>query len=173
MSSDQPRVRASDADRAAVADALRAHCAAGRLDVDELEQRLAAALAARTLGELDALVRDLPAKPVAAGPGQAGAPGRNRAGLPGVRSFRQQHELRVKRDRVFAEVRANIVPAMVAAGYDVVDAIEDEMLVFERDRNRVVVALSDSGETGTRLTVQGTASRAVRKAFANLRLDPA
>jgi Domain of unknown function (DUF1707) len=53
-------LRASDADRWQVAEALREHTSVGRLTVDELEARLDRALAARTLGELDALVRDLP-----------------------------------------------------------------------------------------------------------------
>jgi len=56
-------LRASDADRERLAEELRAHAVAGRIDTDELEERLQAAYAARTLGELDALRRDLPATP--------------------------------------------------------------------------------------------------------------
>ena len=56
-------LRASDADRDRLADELRAHAVAGRIDTDELEERLQSAYAARTLGELDALRRDLPATP--------------------------------------------------------------------------------------------------------------
>jgi hypothetical protein len=41
---------------------LREHGAAGRLDMDELEQRIGAAYSARTHGELGALVRDLPGR---------------------------------------------------------------------------------------------------------------
>ena len=55
-----PGLRASDAEREAAANALREHGAAGRLDVEELEQRVGAAYAARTHGELQALTRDLP-----------------------------------------------------------------------------------------------------------------
>ena len=58
-----PSLRASDADREKLAGDLRAHAVAGRLDTDELEQRLERAYAARTTGELDALRRDLPATP--------------------------------------------------------------------------------------------------------------
>ena len=57
-------LRASDADRDAVAERLRQAAVEGRLDADELEQRLHTALRARTYGELDRLLRDLPAKPV-------------------------------------------------------------------------------------------------------------
>ena len=57
-------LRASDADRDAVAERLRQAAVEGRLDADELEQRLHTALRARTYGDLDGLLRDLPAKPV-------------------------------------------------------------------------------------------------------------
>jgi hypothetical protein len=57
-------LRASDADRDAVAERLRQAAVEGRLDADELEQRLHTALRARTYGDLDRLLRDLPAKPV-------------------------------------------------------------------------------------------------------------
>src|SRR5579875_2390877 len=59
----QPALRASDADREQLASELRAHAVAGRIDTDELEERLEGAYAARTLGELDDLRRDLPATP--------------------------------------------------------------------------------------------------------------
>ena len=57
--------RASDAEREAVADRLRTAAGDGRLDHDELEERLAAAYGARTTGELVSLTADLPAAPVA------------------------------------------------------------------------------------------------------------
>ncbi len=57
-------LRASDADRDAVAERLRQAAVEGRLDPDELEQRMHTALRARTYGDLDGLLRDLPAKPV-------------------------------------------------------------------------------------------------------------
>jgi ferric-dicitrate binding protein FerR (iron transport regulator) len=53
-------LRASDRDRDRVVDELRAHGAEGRLTVEELEERVRRALAARTLGELAELTRDLP-----------------------------------------------------------------------------------------------------------------
>jgi hypothetical protein len=56
-----PVLRASDADRDAVADLLRGAHADGRLTVEELYERLDAALAARTLGDLAPLTADLPA----------------------------------------------------------------------------------------------------------------
>jgi Domain of unknown function (DUF1707) len=53
-------LRASDADREAVAERLRRAAVEGRLEPDELEQRLGAALSARTYGQLDGLLADLP-----------------------------------------------------------------------------------------------------------------
>jgi hypothetical protein len=53
-------LRASDADREHTAERLRHATAEGRLLAEELEQRLGAVFAARTYGELDALVADLP-----------------------------------------------------------------------------------------------------------------
>jgi hypothetical protein len=53
-------LRAADADREQVAERLRRAAAEGRLLTDELEERLGAALSAKTYGELDAIVADLP-----------------------------------------------------------------------------------------------------------------
>jgi len=69
-----PEVRASDADRDRVVDVLRDSAADGRLTVDEFDERMAAALSSRTLGELAVLTADLgvgpagPTRPVAAPP---------------------------------------------------------------------------------------------------------
>jgi hypothetical protein len=56
-------VRASDAEREHAATALRDHATAGRLTVDELDQRLQAAFAARTRKDLHELFGDLPGQP--------------------------------------------------------------------------------------------------------------
>jgi Flp pilus assembly protein TadB len=53
-------IRASDSERDAVAERLRRAAAEGRILASELEHRLGIALRARTIGELDVLVRDLP-----------------------------------------------------------------------------------------------------------------
>lgn len=58
-----PALRASDEDRERLVDELNEHAVAGRLDTDELEERLQSAYAARTTTELDALRRDLPVTP--------------------------------------------------------------------------------------------------------------
>jgi Domain of unknown function (DUF1707) len=58
-----PGVRASDEEREATANLLREHGAAGRLDVEELEQRVGAAYQSRTRGDLATLLDDLPRAP--------------------------------------------------------------------------------------------------------------
>lgn len=73
LGQDEPGLRASDAEREATVEALREHGADGRLDVEELEQRLGAAYTATTRGELTTLLDDLPGsiaaprRPAAAG----------------------------------------------------------------------------------------------------------
>ncbi len=56
-------LRASHEDRDRVVDALSAAAGDGRLTHEELDERVGAALVARTLGELAALTADLPAVP--------------------------------------------------------------------------------------------------------------
>ncbi|MEU6444353.1 DUF1707 domain-containing protein [Streptomyces sp. NPDC047046] len=79
--------RASDADRDAVAERLREAAAEGRIDFEELDERLGAALSARTYGQLRPLLADLPAAsglvPPPATP--AGEPLELRGGMHGVR----------------------------------------------------------------------------------------
>jgi Domain of unknown function (DUF1707) len=53
-------IRAADSDRERIADRLRDAAAEGRLEANELEERLERAFSARTYAELDALVADLP-----------------------------------------------------------------------------------------------------------------
>jgi hypothetical protein len=61
-------MRASDADRDRVLDVLRSAAGEGRLTPEEFDERMAATLAARTLGDLAALTADLPAGPGAVRP---------------------------------------------------------------------------------------------------------
>ncbi|GLZ04595.1 hypothetical protein Acsp03_20610 [Actinomadura sp. NBRC 104412] len=53
-------MRIGDAERDAVTSALHEHFAAGRLDREELDERLDATLASKTQGDLKAIVQDLP-----------------------------------------------------------------------------------------------------------------
>jgi len=190
-------IRAADADREAVADALRAHCSAGRLDVPELEERLSAALTARTIADLDRLVADLPGGRPLAPASVVPSATPVRPGLPGLRAFHQRHLLDVSLGRAFEQAVTHIVPAMVRVGYDVVAQSEPHMLAFEcrehpawvpfaciflfpvglvalafRETQRIVVTFEEVGAERTRVTVRGTARRPVRKAFARLGQTP-
>jgi hypothetical protein len=79
-------VRAGNTDREKVVARLNTAFAEGRLDVTELDERVAAAYGAKTLGELVPLTADLPAEqPYRPGPGAAPArrertPARTRRG---------------------------------------------------------------------------------------------
>jgi hypothetical protein len=80
----EPHLRASDADRTAVADVLGGHMSAGRLTVAEYDDRLARAFAARTYGELAELTADLPVVQPAAQPQPQPAAGNAGCGAPGA-----------------------------------------------------------------------------------------
>jgi Domain of unknown function (DUF1707) len=90
-SADRPddSLRAGTVDRERVADALREAFAEGRLEVDELDQRLAAVYRAKTLGELRPLTADLPvpaAQPPPARQRIARAPRPSRRMSPALRA---------------------------------------------------------------------------------------
>jgi hypothetical protein len=61
--SDPPAVRLSDEERERAAAEIREHFTAGRLDADELAERLEGVFGARTAGDLQALRADLPRLP--------------------------------------------------------------------------------------------------------------
>ena len=67
-----PAQRASDADRDIAADILCAAVGDGRLTLGELDDRLGAALSARTTAELAALIADLTGRPSARPVGPVG-----------------------------------------------------------------------------------------------------
>jgi Domain of unknown function (DUF1707) len=69
-----PGLRASDADRERVAAALRRHHVDGRIDTDELQERLERCYAARTTDELAALTTDLPGDERPRAPRLSGGP---------------------------------------------------------------------------------------------------
>jgi hypothetical protein len=63
MATDDP-IRASDVDREAVVATLREAYTAGRLTLDEFDERMAAAYASKTWGDLRQLTIDLPTQPI-------------------------------------------------------------------------------------------------------------
>jgi hypothetical protein len=75
----RPLLRASNEDRQRIADVLREHTSAGRLTLEEFDERVAAAYAARTVAELRPLLAGLPVDPSAVLPAD---PDTDRATLP-------------------------------------------------------------------------------------------
>jgi len=74
----EPRnLRASDADRERVANVLREAAGDGRLNMDELDERLDAVYAAKTYAELEPITHDLPAGGAAYGPAPSTVPAGN------------------------------------------------------------------------------------------------
>jgi hypothetical protein len=84
-------MRAGDADREVVLERLRIAHAEGRLDLDELDERVAATLAARTYGELAALTADLPGEPPT--PRPLGAPAQGLQASP-THAEESSHDMR-------------------------------------------------------------------------------
>ena len=184
---DVPDLRASDADRERTVRDLRDHALAGRLTVDELDERSEHAFAARTVGQLAELTADLPAAartPAAAPPVDPGGLGR--------RPFTYTFEYSVAPDVAMDAALRSMAPALARGGYALVGR-ESRRLVFEyayrpgwvalpvilfpipgvlalliKEHDRVMVDLEESGSGGTRLVVSGVAPRRVRRAFAEL-----
>jgi hypothetical protein len=94
-------LRVSDADRERTVNALRAHAAAGRLEPEELEERVGGALSARTVSDLEALTADLPVVPA-----HRSSPGR----ALGRRDF-QEHL------RAFVAVNALLIAIWALTGF--------------------------------------------------------
>ena len=73
-------VRVSDQERDVVVQRVQTAFAEGRLDDTEFGERMRAALTARTRGDLDMLLTDLPAETAAPGPAPRLPPGRGLGG---------------------------------------------------------------------------------------------
>ena len=73
---DHSLMRVSDSDRERAADVLREAAGHGRITMDELDERLALAYAAKTYADLAAVTRDLPGPAQAPGPVQPAMAGR-------------------------------------------------------------------------------------------------
>ena len=183
---EDPQIRASDAERDQVAERLSEACAHGRLDTSELEERIEAAYAARTMRELQALVADLPAPPA-----RRPARPRRRPWFPGNRGFAERMAVSRPRHRVIERVLTTLAPLLVARGYTLVSAT-DRLVVFEQDRRpawtilvavvvfpfglvalthkrrtRIVVAFTDEAG-GTEIAAYGWAPLGVRRGLAEL-----
>jgi hypothetical protein len=189
---DDLSLRCSDAERERTAQALRVHCEAGRLTVDEFDQRLDAVYAAKTRADLAALAVDLPALEEPAPAPVPTAPAR-RWFAPGIAPFREQVALHARPRTAYGQAMSYIVPAMSSAGYEMVERDPSGLITFRRwvrpawtwllavlffpvgliallvkREERVTVVFADRPSGGTLVTAFGRAPRAVRRAFALL-----
>jgi Domain of unknown function (DUF1707) len=167
-------MRASDEDRERVVTALKDHCAAGRLTLDELPGRVEHAFAATTLPELEELVRDLPGR--AARPtGREAARDPTARGLPrmpGTAPFTETVEFDRPVANVELEALRTIAPRLARYGFSL-EATDRRVLIFVRHGilrvHRVQITLHELDAHRTRLTIHGTAPLSIRRAFAELR----
>jgi Domain of unknown function (DUF1707) len=186
--------RTSDAGRDRAVHELRGHFLAGRFTIEEFEERLAAALVARTEADLSELFFDVP----------SGLPGSAllraaawvRACIPallGAQPFLQSHEFEMRREQLFATAHCHLVPGLIAGGYDLGASIEPSLLVFEaserpawvpaacvlafpigllslmvRNNQRVVLAFQETAAGGSRMIIQGVARQPVQRALSTL-----
>jgi hypothetical protein len=164
-------VRASDEDRERVVAALKQHCAAGRLTLEELPDRVERAYAAATLKELAQLTDDLPGRlPVRreARP----APARKPPRMPGVAAFSETIEVDRPVAAVETAVLRQLAPLLARTGFALIGT-DRRTLTFHRSgilrTHRVQLTLDDIGRGRTRLTAYGSAPLSIRRAFAELR----
>ncbi|MFI6284701.1 DUF1707 domain-containing protein [Streptomyces sp. NPDC051018] len=135
-----PGLRASHADRDRVVDVLRIAAGDGLLTAEELDERLEAALSARTLSELAPLTADLP--PVSAAGGLTGA------GVKDVVRIEQVHSGAIERVGPWVVPRRlELVVTFCEVTLDFTDA------VITHDTLRIDVAMT--GKTLTLVTRPG------------------
>jgi Domain of unknown function (DUF1707) len=186
-------VRASDAERERTVRHLRDQALAGRLTVEELDERCARAYAAVMRSELAGLVEDLPAPAAEPRPPPQTPPS---VGPPGVRPFTYEWHHPVAPHRAMEEAMRHIAPALHAKGYELVDRSDTKLgfvysyrpgwtypvsvlllpfsllALLHRVEDRVVIEFEpDRRRGGTRMIVRGSAPKRVRRAFAQL-LEP-
>jgi hypothetical protein len=171
-------VRVSDFDREQAVDDLKAHAAAGRLSVEELSDRVAAAYGAETFGDLADLISDLPElgdKRPAVRP--AATHGRGVPVWPGVRPFTEIVELSLPPSEVRRRVLEHLAPPLAKYGYGLVEAGDEQLAFLFSGRTgsfslprslsiRLTFEALDPG--GTRLLAHGKAPLVVRRGFASL-----
>jgi len=129
---DRAGLRASDADRERAVELLRGHAEAGRLTVDELDERCSRALSATTFGELDAVTADLP--PVSAAPAaMPQAPVKPARGRRRGRYLAGSWRVPASPERAMRDVLTEVAPRLYASGY-VLRERTPYRLVFTRSR---------------------------------------
>jgi hypothetical protein len=157
-------VLASDREREATIQRLRAAHLEGRIETDEFEERVGRAESARTRAELDDIEADLPER--------SGGPVEPTSGvpwLPGRRHFAERKVLGAPLDEVREATLAFLAPPLERSGYPLQREAPD-VLVFAHSLRgaRITVRFRDLGDRRTLVLVHGVAPLAVRRAFARL-----
>ena len=159
-------MRVGDSERDAVAMRLREHWAAGRLELEELDDRVERVYAATTRADLDALVADLPE------PDHRSAPRRarpHRIFWPGIAAFHEERRLSGTCPQNYAAAMRAIVPRMGLQGFHLFDELHPRRMRFRDHRGLEVTVMFHPAGDFTDVSAFGEAPRAVRKAFAELR----
>ena len=118
-----PQVRVSDAEREAVVARLNDATSEGRLTLEEFTERVSSALVARTQGDLDVLVSDLPAHAMGAVARPAGyassSPGPRISQITPIGSVKRSGRWRLDRDMeigtVVGSIKLDLRQAEIAA----------------------------------------------------------
>ena len=133
---DRAALRASDADRERAVDLLRGHAQAGRLTVEELDERCSRAFSAVTFGELDAVTADLP--PISAPPAAIAPPSRPEGRRRRRRGsyFSGSWRVPASPDRAQRDLMTRIAPLLHGAGYQLREQTPYRLL-FVRTRRPV------------------------------------
>jgi hypothetical protein len=174
-----PDLRASDAERERAVAELREHALAGRLTVEELDERSERAYSARTRGELDALLADLPRagvvvrRPTPRSQADPGGIGRRpftyvseHPVAPARALAHAGYEL-VHRGELRLEFHYSYRPGWVVVPVILLPPI-GLLALLVKEHDRVVVDFDAAPGGGTRMVVHGRAPRRVRRAFAEL-----
>jgi hypothetical protein len=176
-----------------VAVRLRDAHAEGRLTVEELDERTAAAYGAVTRGELAALIDDLPGTE----PERVERPSRRKLPrMPGRAAFTVSWRGPPDPRRAGADVLELLVPAFFSYGYELVERTPDRLVLERRyqpgwtillaiflfplgllallARGSEIVTIDLASRDGYTLAVaQGVAPRKIRRALAELEDDQA
>jgi hypothetical protein len=183
-------LRASDEDRERTVAYLRTQQAAGRLTLDELEERSAGAWAAIEVVELDRLTADLPPPPIPI----PLAPRRRPPRIPGRFAFTTRWRAPVGREEAMADLLEHVVPPMHAYGYQIVERTPGRVVfditrtpawvilpcvflfpiglfaLLVRTHEQITVEFVERGAE-TVLVAHGVGPLSVRKAFAGLEAE--
>lgn len=185
-------LRASDADRERVIDALRLHHADGRITSDELDERIGAVWTSKHVSELAAITSDLPDIERARERAPAPAPPRRLPRRPGKLGFSATWRAPSHPTAVMVELLGDVAPRLADVGYRVTERRGDRVVFtrrrvpgwvwipaillfpfglfafFARTEDHIEVELLPQPDGSTVVYAGGVAPLHIRRAFAEL-----